>query len=160
MSSTDKTKLDWISNEWTQLASSSYTAWWTYNSSSLASYDLYKIVISGTATAGSTFIWMRVNNDASASSYSSILYNPGSTSLSTDTDWYFRIVSHNAWSWWPFYAELVMTKASCYITNVTWAIWHSGQVINWGSKFIAVTSIQLSLIQAISGNIKIFGKNF
>ena len=154
--------LTWTNpNEWTAITNSTYTAWGTYDSWTLTSYDLYKIVISGTSTGASTFIWMRVNSDASPSSYSSYLYNAGTTSFSNISDWYFPIISHNVWSGYPFYAELVITRDSCNITNITWVLGtHSWQIINWGNKATAVTSIQLSLIQTISGKIQIFGKNF
>jgi hypothetical protein len=161
MSAAQVTKLDGLINEWTLLTSWSYTAWGTYNSGTLTSYDLYKIVITGTSTGSSTFIWLRVNSDATPSSYNYYLHNAASTSLSSGTDWYFPIISHNVWSGYPFYSELIMTSATCNITNVTWVLWtNSGQLLNWGNKAIAVTSIQLSLIQTISGNIKIYGKNF
>ena len=45
MSSADKTKLDGLSNEWTLLTNSAYTAGGTYNTGTLTSYDTYKIEI-------------------------------------------------------------------------------------------------------------------
>lgn len=159
LSTTDKIKLDWLSNEWTLITSSSYTAWGTYNSGTLTSYNLYKIVITGTSTAWSTQIRMRVNSDATASSYNTYLYSTTSINNSSLVDDNFRILNHNVWSWYPFYSELIMTSATCRVTNVTGALW-DWEILNWGNKSIAVTSIQLSTIVAISGNIKIYGKNF
>lgn len=159
MSSADKTKLDGLSNEWTALTNSTYTAGGTYNSGTLTAYDLYKIVISGTSTAWSTQIRMQVNSDWTASSYETKYSTSTSTSISTLTDNYFRILNHNVWSWSPFYTELIMTSSSCKITNVSWQL-ADWELINWGYKSATVSSIQLSTIIAISGKIQIFGKNF
>lgn len=159
MSSTDKTKLDWISNEWTLLTNSSYTAGGTYNSSTLTSYDLYKVVITWTSTWASTLLLMRANSDSTVSSYAYVTYATPNWSVSNATDSYFPLLSHNSWSWYPFYGEYIITK-------VWWQIWSLynpisvWSVLSWGSKPITVTSIQLSTIVTISGNIKIYGKNY
>lgn len=159
MSSADKTKLDSLSNEWTALTNSTYTAGGTYNSGTLTAYDLYKIVISGTSTAWSTQIRMQVNSDWTASSYETKFSTSTSTSISTLTDNSFKILNHNVWSGSPFYTELIMTSSSCKITNASWQL-ADWELINWGYKSATVSSIQLSTIIAISGKIQIFGKNF
>ncbi len=159
MSSTDKTKLDWLANEWTLLTSSSYTAGGTYDSSTLTSYDLYKVVITWTSTWSSTFIWLRVNNEATWSSYAYVTVTASNWSISNTSDWYFPILNHNSGSWYPFYGEYIITKTTCQIWSLynPISVW---SVLYCGTKAITVTSIQLSLIQTITGNIKIYGKNY
>jgi len=153
--------LTWTNpNEWTLLTSSSYTAWGTYDSWTLTTYDLYKIVISGTSSWSNTFLWLRLNNDASPSTYVTYSYNTGSTSLSSSSDWYYQILYHNSGIWWPFYWEYVMTGRDTALIWSSFAPISVGQTLAWGYKPIAVTSIQLSTIIAISGNIKIYGKNY
>lgn len=153
--------LTWTNpNEWTLLTSSSYTAWGTYDSWTLTTYDLYKIVISGTSSWSNTFLWLRLNNDASPSTYVTYSYNAGSTSLSSSSDWYYQILSHNTGSWWPFYWEYVMTGRDTALIWSSFAPISVGQTLAWGYKPIVVTSIQLSTIITISGNIKIYGKNY
>lgn len=63
MSSTDKTKLDGLSNEWTLDKTGTFTAGGTYNSGTLTTYDEYKIEIQGTTTGASATLTMQHNSN-------------------------------------------------------------------------------------------------
>ena len=157
MSSADKTKLDWITNEWTLDKSSTYTAGGTYNSSTLTTYDLYKVVVTWTSTGWSTFIPLQLNNDSAGSSYATYYINW--TTLTSVADSYFQLCNHNSWSWFPFYIEVIMPRVSWYCYSIWNGMWPWNIFQRW-VKAISITSMQFPFITAISGNIKIYGKNF
>ena len=156
MSSSDKTKLDWLGNEWTLDKSSSFTAGGTYDSSTLTSYNLYKVVITWTSTGWSTFIPLRLNNDSGWSSYTT--YYVTWSTLTSATDSYFQVCNHNSWSWYPFYVEIIIPKEWGYNYTLWNGMWPGNIYQRW-IKSITVTSMQFPFITAISWTIKIYGKN-
>lgn len=163
MSAIDKTKLDWLSNEWSLITSWTLTASATYNSDTLTTYDEYRVDIVATSTSwASTTIWMRYNSDSTSSSYSSNTLST-STSTSSSNDSQFNILAHTQWSGARFTAKYIIDRASGairweyshpFIAGSTSATW----LVMW-NKQLAPTSIQL-IMWTISGTIKIYWRNY
>lgn len=150
--------LNWAPPDgWALITSSSYTAGGTYSSWALTSYQLYKVVVTWTSTWWSTFLPLQFNNDSSGSSYTTY-YVTWSTFTSV-ADSYLQLCNHNAWSWWPFYAEIIIARDSCYSYLLWNWLWPWNIYLRW-AKAASLTSMQFPFITAISGNIKIYGKNF
>lgn len=162
MSSSDKTKLDGLANEWTALTSSSFTAGGTYNTGALTTYDTYKIEIQWQTTWASWLIRLRYNSSGSAVywivtmsqswSYSSTSWNTEHTIFTTNSGSGYRYV------------------ATYYVDRLLWqSYWNASFVADWSNTvtvmknwyfWSAITSIQLNVITAISWNIKVYGKNY
>lgn len=162
MSAAQVTKLDWLANEWTLLTNSAYTAWGTYNSWTLTSYDTYKLEIQWQTTWASWQIRLRYNSSSSAVywivtmsqawSYSSTTWNSEHTIFTTNSGTWYRYI------------------ATYFVDRLLWqSYWDASFLNDWSNTVTimknwyfgsAITSIQLSTISNISGNIKIYGKNY
>jgi len=149
--------LTWASpDEWTLIASSSYTAGGTYSSWALTSYQLYKVVVTWTSTWWSTFLPLQFNNDSSGSSYTT--YYVSWSTFTSVADSYIQLCNHNSWSWLPFYAEIIIARDSCYSYLLWNWLWPWNIYLRW-AKAASLTSIEFPFITAISWTIKIYGKN-
>ena len=162
LSASDKTKLDWLSNEWTLDKSGSFTAWGTYASGTLTTYDEYKIEIQGTTTAGSAVIRMRHNGSSSA------IYSKLSQSTSgsfSNSTWQTEIELFTTWLGLGYIYNAVL-----FLDRLTWTMrWDAEVGFDWtfnssymvkGFSGLSVTAVSLSLCTAISWNIKIYWRNY
>jgi hypothetical protein len=162
MSSTDKTKLDWLSNEWTLLTNSAFTAWWTYDSWTLTSYDTYKLEIQGQTTGASGLLRLRYNSSGGAT-YWIITMNQAWGISSTSWNTEHTLFTTNSWSGYRY-------VATYYVDRLLWQSYGDASFLNdWSNTATimknwyfgsAISSIQLNVITAISWNIKVYGKNY
>lgn len=162
MSSADKTKLDGLSNEWTLLTNSAYTAGGTYNTGTLTSYDTYKIEIQWTTTGASWLLRLRYNSSGSAV-YGIVTMSQAWWFSSTSGNTEHTLFTTNSWSGYRYVATYFVDRL------LGQSYWDASFLNDWSNTVTvmknwyfgsAITSIQLNVIQTISGNIKIYGKNF
>lgn len=163
MSPTDKTKLDWLNNEWTQIYSGSFTAWTNVlNTSTLTTYDQYRIDIVATQT-GSSLLSMRLNLDSSPvysrNSHSTSWSGSVSTALTE-----LNLFSFAWWSGYRFVGRYFIDRAS---SSIVWdaqvpfdSSFHSSYLRNWYYLWWATTSIQINNATNISWTVKISGRNY
>lgn len=146
----------WVNpNEWTLDKTGSFTAWGTYDSGTLTTYDYYRIEILTGSSTWSPTIHMRFNNISTASyTYQVMAHSTGALSVQS---WFneYRLCSGTG-TWNVFVWSYITTK---------WMInWYgmistqSATMQNW--VWPEMTSLQLNVITGISGNIKIYWRNY
>ena len=161
MSSTDKTKLDGLSNEWTQVYSWSYSSGGTLNTGTLTVYDEYKIEIIGTQT-GSSSLSMRHNSD-STWIYSRNLHSTSWIWSRTTWNTELTLFTFAGWSGYRFVGRYYIDRVSGAMVW-EWKVPFDGSndsiyLRNWFSG-LSVTSIQISSASNIAGSVKVYGRNY
>lgn len=162
MTDAQEAKLDAI-DWWALLKNDSFTAWATYDSGTLTTYDIYKIDFKWSHSWAPT-INMRINNVTSGALYNYMTRATNwSSSWSTSQN---QIQLYTSWLWggydfrWTY--EIDKATNSLY-WNWSWPFNVSNNSTLLQNAHVAtsaLTSIQLSTITNISGTIKIYWRNY
>lgn len=162
MSATDKTAFDAM-DKWVLLKNDSFTAWGTYDSGTLTTYDIYKIELKWTHTWLPT-INMRINWITTWASYNYMTRSTNWSSSWSTSQNQIQVYNSALWGGYNFrWTYEVDSATNSFYWNWSWPFNVSSNSTFLQNAHVAtttLTSIQLSTITNISGTIKIYWRNY